>query len=823
MLIFCENMVSVMNKKIYWKIRKRIVTVLFKCKTLFFRVFNGTETFKEYGSFRKMIARKTLFGGLRSILIALFLLLLDSLTSKIVCVFPLDKSIFTDVIIGGIGVAGVILGLYCANISSIYTAIYTSAPERVSSAFHNDRLTQKCIGSIIDYIIFSFIVIVESLLEFEIGWFTVISIILWSIIVIISYSLAGNRAYQLADIYAVADDSYNFIHKVVSIYLKKDFFSLDLNFQNHFLRICLKKIEFRKEILQYGKHAPRNYNASMLKFMQQNLILIEKYWENKGYIPRDSLWFRQDKKYRKWHLTRDSETSIALRTGTALRSREESNYWWFEDELFSINRQGINYFIENADFSSLYMYLIFMENICKIAIEYKEINYYIRQIEYIRNLIESVLVDNADEDSKKDFAGVVEILSLLYLNPILEASRYYYDYKIDNIVEEIIKEIDMGKPIIKCKLIRGSESIDFYEKIETEIAIEGYRLTPDWLMGQTIAKQEYIYLNSLIDTVREGVDRIFGLGQKYADRGMFFEGCIILTRFYEYESKLQRFNKIMKNREHDFRQRQVDKKLLWDEFRILKLKETILNWKARIPTLLSKCSSEFALKTWEKREEYPDFLGECYNHVCEDAVDSIIQNDINQFRVDFDNLSKLSLIYQEYIRTDFLKYRDLYRVEYAYYMFTSPIVEWAQIGGLAILWGEFKANHEWRNVVEKIKDGIISKDDKGIKLAEKLIEYVQNRDRFMMGIGQRTLLETRWNQMVANTIRDSEQYETKHTMFGIQLKTKSALLEAFCKNLIDMGFTNDPSEVFWVLCINPLLSEEKKFHTRYSWEDKLNA
>ena len=40
------------------------------------------------------------------------------------------------------------------------------------------------------------------------------------------------------------------------------------------------------------------------------------------------------------------------------------------------------------------------------------------------------------------------------------------------------------------------------------------------------------------------------------------------------------------------------------------------------------------------------------------------------------------LLYQEYIRTDFIKNKDLYRVEYAYYMFTSPIVEWAQIGGL---------------------------------------------------------------------------------------------------------------------------------------------
>jgi hypothetical protein len=38
-----------------------------------------------------------------------------------------------------------------------------------------------------------------------------------------------------------------------------------------------------------------------------------------------------------------------------------------------------------------------------------------------------------------------------------------------------------------------------------------------------------------------------------------------------------------------------------------------------------------------------------------------------------------------------------------------------------------------------------------------------------------------------------------------------------------MGFITDPSEVYWVLCINPMLPEEKKFRTRYSWEDKLNV
>ena len=52
--------------------------------------------------------------------------------------------------------------------------------------------------------------------------------------------------------------------------------------------------------------------------------------------------------------------------------------------------------------------------------------------------------------------------------------------------------------------------------------------------------------------------------------------------------------------------------------------------------------------------------------------------------------------------------------------------------------------------------------------------------------------------------------------------TDSNLLKVFCSNFWEMGFSTDPSEVFWVVCVNPLLSEEKKFHTRFSWEDKLD-
>ena len=207
------------------------------------------------------------------------------------------------------------------------------------------------------------------------------------------------------------------------------------------------------------------------------------------------------------------------------------------------------------------------------------------------------------------------------------------------------------------------------------------------------------------------------------------------------------------------------------------------------------------------------------------TVEAIVNSDKEQFMKDFENLSKIMILYQEYIRSDFVKNKDLYRVEYAYYMFTSPIVEWAQIGGLGILWGEFFKDKEWYSIVKNASSIILKEkndDSENSILAEQLIEYVSQRDKFMLGIGARNILETRWNQLVENAIRKSAKIETEHVMFGQRIKTDSNLLKVFCSNFWEMGFSTDPSEVFWVVCVNPLLSEEKKFHTRFSWEDKLD-
>ena len=443
-------------------------------------------------------------------------------------------------------------------------------------------------------------------------------------------------------------------------------------------------------------------------------------------------------------------------------------------------------------------------------------NYFVNQINCLRELVEKLATETErqDDEENKVFAGIVEQISLLYLGIVLESCK---NFDIKKSILNTISVIDKGKSLDKCKLFRGKEQLDFYNKIITEIQVEKRRLTPDWLIAQNVAREAHVYINNLIGAIKESIDNSFRLGQYLYEKKMLFESCIISLRFYEYESKLSRLLEVIELKEKEVSEYHIDQALVWDELKTGILKQTIKKWKNMIPSLLLKCSSEFSIKTWEKRDEYPDFLGESYNHICDDAINAITQNNISQFQVDFENLSRLMLLYQEYIRTDFIKKKDMYKIEFVYYTFTSPIVEWAQIGGLAILWGEFNSNKDWKKIVNTVTAEIFTDDSEGTELAETFIKYIQDRDKFWIGFGYRGFLETEWQQRVAQAIRDSEIYQTEYDIFGMKLK------RAFCGNFESVGFTTDPSEVYWVLCINPLLPEDKKFRTSYSWEDKMNA
>ncbi len=812
-----------MNTKRYWKLRKIFSNIIFKFKSFGYKCFNTIETSHDYIPFGLIVLKKALEGIIKGTLIAIILLLADGMIINIKGVPNLDCNLFLDVVICCLGITGVILGLYCANISSIYSAKYSTASEAISNAFQYDRLTRRCISGIINYIIFGFIIITEILLKLSLSWVTVLATTCWTIVVIISYGIAGNRAYQLSDIYRVTDDSLRLLKRIVNKDLITAIYLNDANFQNHFQKVASKQIRLLQEVQRYSKDA-KNNNVALLQFMCRNLVIIEDYWKHKNYIAKDSYWFKNQGKYQKWHFASETEVNIALSTGTALRAKSKQNLWWFEDEILAVNNRCLEQLIVNKDYPSLYSYLECLSDLCQTAIENKEVVYYAHEIDHLEKIIESLI--KSERRSKEDaqlYAGMIELLTVAYLNIILKANQYLQSYDIKLIISKTIDILNSGVSPYKSDFLRGHDDISFYEKISTEVKTTGKRLTPDWLIAQHLANEVSYYSTVLENTIIESISTVIELGKTLLNEEALFEGCIVLAKFFECESKLSQFLVTLKAFGLQLESYHLDKQVNWETLKVDELTSKLEKWKQEIPVLLSQCTSKFTLQNWDNGDEYPDFLGESFYHISEDCVKSITYNNIEQFQVDFENLSKLMLFYQEYIRTDLVKEKDKYRLDYTFRKFTAPIIEWAQIGGLGILWGEFNSEKKWVNTITQITNQVLDSCPQDKHVAESIISYANMLKKLNPLTAGKDMLEQSWNINVMDAIRASDKYEVEYTLFGQHLKTKSKLLKAFFHDCSDLGFDSNPAEIFLILCINPKVPESKRYHSRFSWEEGLNS
>lgn len=90
-----------------------------------------------------------------------------------------------------------------------------------------------------------------------------------------------------------------------------------------------------------------------------------------------------------------------------------------------------------------------------------------------------------------------------------------------------------------------------------------------------------------------------------------------------------------------------------------------------------------------------------------------------------------------------------------------------------------------------------------------LVDYVQNREKFMLRIGNRNILETRWMQRIENAITTTVSVEYTNDLYGQRIKTSSKIINTFCSSYAPLGFIRNPADVFMCICINPLLPKDK--------------
>ena len=203
-----------MNSKWYWLIRQKCRNLKFQIKQAAFRLNERKESSERLSSFSRIVIRTLLVQVAINLVLVAVLYVGDKLLSAMEIlaktqtdplVATLSESILVDIVIGGIGVAGVILGLYCSNMTSVYSSKYTNAPATISSVFQRDVVTNRCIKQITGYIIFCVIILFGCLIGIFFSYVSIIALLFLTIRMIITFSITGNRMYQLYHEYVRSD------------------------------------------------------------------------------------------------------------------------------------------------------------------------------------------------------------------------------------------------------------------------------------------------------------------------------------------------------------------------------------------------------------------------------------------------------------------------------------------------------------------------------------------------------------------------------------------------------------------------------------------
>lgn len=817
-----------MNRNVYWKIRKFMLNIVFVIKKVLFRVSERKDYEKDKLPFHLNILKTIIFQLVQGLFFTLICIKLDHLfLAKTECE-KIDLTVFENIILGGMGVAGVILGLYCSNVASIYSAKYTNAPESLAQTFRNDIVTNSCIKEIIGYVIICIILLFGCIIKIDFSICSIVLLLFLTLRMVIAFSITGNRTYTLSNTFQLANFHYLRIETILRKVTNRNCFSKDANFQNHFQKLCGYHLSALSDISKYGRDIPKTQNSAMQKFIVHNLSLIDGYWTTKPCIKYNSKWFRETANYKQWHYASDTEIEMAINKGRFLEPDEKRDIWWFESELLKINCLCLEKMLSDQDFEAVHGYLLNMISISKLAVQINGVTYWVEQLQKVQSLILKSVKDlscNTENGYEEVLSSNFDVLCCAFLNVVIEINVRLSQLDLEN-------EYKKAKSILKystCKFenhiyINNLDCEKMYEKIGAERSIEKRQITPDWFIEQTVAHQIYNQLRQWHGALIGLANNVFNLGRQLCDSkniasaAVVFSNCVALNK--KCKITLVHLERIVS----ELKQKHFEKSIVWEELNLKDLKNKLRALEIYIPKYLIKCSEDFAISHWDMREKSPDFLGFCYNYLCEELISAIETDDFNKFETIYTDFFNLVLLYQEYVRSNVVKHKETHMQKIVFHVAVAPIVEYGMISGLGILWGELTENGNWKMLIENsLKNFIDNHYEEGKNIIQKIVEYVKVYRDGIIGIGNRDILQGGWKLRIANAMKKNEKFNiTYHGFGGGKLKTDSELLSAFIGEVYELSFQlGNIEDIYLILCVNPYLNDEQKYKSKTGWEEKI--
>lgn len=822
-------------EKLYWQGRKIKNNLIFHVKAFLHKRRDKLAVRKDDLSFERNVVKEVVKAFLRNVFIIAMILVVEqmivsehlsrfcpnivrNIQSYIVHLnanIMEDSSILAGVLSAIIGIAGVFLGLYCANIMSMFAEKYANAPQRISRLFENDIITNKCIRAITSYLIFSIMVLFLLVLQVDIGVIMLVVSGLKGLEIIVSFGFMSRRTYQFSDLYYVTNAVYRDMYRVLQCLNKGKLFIKDRNFQNHYKKQAQNSMEILAEVNSYYLEKEEKISTSVENFMKNNIALLYSYWGEKSKIPYDSYWYEDKVVYKKWYKADDSEITTALQTGTLLGHDLEKNYLWLEESIEKVNDSSLCYLISKKSFASIIRWLSTLEGLSQRAVESGNIVYYVDYLYRIQKALQKTIIE--EEFSLEEEMALAEHIVVSYLAVLIDI-RKYIETQGEKVCACAVKYFERKNWTANNRYYNYADIKKLYDGIKAEIKLEGKRITPTWYINQFVAKHYYDELLHMHEKIDVAVNQyIPELAETLLKQKKNAGAMVVFAKYSEVRSKVEITELIIEEKLNWLQEYYKEKSIVWQDKPEINITKKFDKIYKEMSSEWCKCTSIFVIKHWEEYEKYPDILGACVTYLCELLVDAIVQNEYETFESNYKNLFGMLLLYQEYSRRELIQIKEKHRQGVVLAVYSNPIIEYSLISGYAYLWGEISGDSRWQELIIEDTKKNITKDDMGKKISE-ILSMVRRR---MPAIHNRDILHTNWSQRIEKMLKCSGKISWKRDRFYEVYDGGSKLLKAVISAKNDFDFLNCESyEIFAIAVLNQFLQEDERYHSQDRWEDK---
>lgn len=828
-------------KKLYWKIRKRRNDIIFKIKAYFYSRRELYERRKDDVPFEKKVLNNVFKEICKNVLLIIVILIIeDKFIFGELCVdklnyflsydfrsihnliinlnYEITKNIdsFISVLTAIVGIVGVFLGLYCANVMSIFTQKYADAPKKISQLFENDIITNKCITDITNYLVFSVSVLFVMILGIDVGMIMLGVCFIQGLKIIISFGFASRRTYQFSDIYYVTENVYRDIYKLFSHLNKGKLFRNDLNFQNHYNKIMHKYIQILSEVNDYNLEKKESSLLSIENFVLNNMVLLSRYWKEKSMIPFDSYWFDDKVNYKQWYKASFTDIEIALNTGTTIGYDKEKNSDWLEEEIQKMNDKCLKYAIDKKSFSSIYKWIQFLNELSKDAIESNNMEYYVKYLYLFQKKIQNAIIES--NFSEEEEMALAEGIILNDLSIFIEYRKYFEKSKGKNVFPKM-EDFEKKNWNMFNKYSNYFDIRKLHDQVVAEIKIEGRRITPEWYINQIFEKyyydellNAYNHINCIANEYIPEFADVFNKNKKYG------AAVICYAKFSEIFSKIEAVDALLINEIDRTLKYYKEKSIIWNDkpnqtmssIFDMTYKNNMLNW--------GQSTVLFMTKHWDDYKQFPDFLGDYITYLCELLIDLIIANDYEMFALNYKKLFTTLLLYQEYTYKDLMKIKDIFQQPAAIVAYIKPMIEYSEISAYAYLWGEILNDERWKEIViSDTKENIVEKDR-----AKDIMTMIKVMNERGMGLYNSDILRMNWKRRIDKAFQDSNKIKWRVDWFYEVYDGESQLLKNVIGVKSEYEFIRyDAYEIYVIVVLNQFVQQDDKYRSRDHWEDEL--